>query len=432
MSQITHLHARRVFAVAPKYCIEITVHLSKQPSVSAMVYLDLQPCLGKSQVQSELSRIINILTADLSALLAGMDTRQQAYIDDMLTAFLQQQALQNHVAPIAFAISSAITKADAKINALPLPSYLSQMMPKRPPSKQFKPPMVMVNLLSGGLIRHWRGCDFAEILAVPVGAKSVLQGITWCQQVQQAVTENLFKTSTFNNGSIDVETLLDGNFQALALCQQSIFDAGLDEQDMMLAVNVDAPQFFINGEYVLRNEQQTFSQTDLVAYYQQMLQRFPIIYLQNAFVDNNDLGWQQLLQGVRNRVWPLAAAHLEQEVCSASQFKKRLKQQTINTLVITPNKTGDLGQISHYISRAQQANKQVVINVPEQQVFDEMLVALAIAWRVPFIKLPALTSAEHVRHCNQLEQYACQAKKTVAKLPLRSSKSDNKVIAYFL
>lgn len=399
MSQIMQLQARRIVAIAPTHGLEITLQTDKDYSISGFAYLEMPA----SQGQSDLARIIGLIEQGLSPLLKGMELHQQAHIDAMIEAFWQPSCPQQ-AAALTFTISSLIAKASATARKQSLTHYLATQSSYRHGSSN-KRPMIMASLLTQEITNGILPIDFAEILLVPIGASSVKQSIHWCQRVQQALALNLATLPIAHSKPQGCYDVINDNFQGLRICQQSIEDAGFSQDEVKLAINVDAPQFFINGEYVLRSEQQALTQTELISYYQKMLQSFPICYLQNAFVDNNDLGWQQLLQGVRNQVWPLAAAELSQEFGSPSLFKKRLKQNSINTLVFTPNTAGTLSQLEHWLNNTKLANKQLVINVPAQQAFEETLIALAEAWQAQFIKLPTLTSAEHLHYYNQTLQY---------------------------
>jgi enolase len=342
---------------------------------------------GKGVLQA----VQNIEDAIQSELI-GEDAFDQVGIDQAMIALDGTANKSKLGANAILGVSLAVAKAAAASQNLPLYRYLGG------PFGNLLP-IPLMNVLNGGAHAD-NNVDIQEFMIVPVGASNFREALRYGAEVFAVLKKVLHKrglaTSVGDEGGFAPD--LDSNAAALDLLIEGIEQAGYKPGvDIALALDVAATEIYKDGQYEFEGSQRSAS--DMIAYYDGLISRYPIVSIEDGLSEDDWGGWQQMQTNLGSRV-QLVGDDLF--VTNLTRLEKGIETQAANAILIKLNQIGTLTETVQAIQRAAQAGFGNIISHRSGETEDTTIADLAVATQAGQIKTGSLCRSERIAKYNQL------------------------------
>src|SRR6478736_6549346 len=227
-------------------------------------------------------KAVEAVNTEISEAIVGLDATEQAFIDKTLVDLDGTENKSRLGANALLSVSMATAKAAAEESGLPLYRYFGG-------SGAMRMPVPMMNVINGGAHANNR-LDMQEMMIVPVGAQTFREALRCGAEIFQALKKLIdgkrMSTAVGDEGGFapDVAT----HAAALDLLMEAIGNAGYSAgQDVMLALDCAASEFYEDGRYVLESEGERFSSSDFAGYLDQLAARYPIVSIEDGMAEND-------------------------------------------------------------------------------------------------------------------------------------------------
>ena len=325
----------------------------------------------------------------------GMEASEQAAIDQ---ALLELDGTPNKSALGAnaiLAVSLAVARAAADDAGLPLYAYLGGVGGRLLP-------VPLMNVINGGAHAD-NGIDFQEFMLVPAGADSFSNALRMGVEVFQALKE-LLKSKRLGTNVGDeggFAPALGSNTAALDLLMQAIEAAGYRPgDDVSLALDVAASEFAEEGgRYRLRRESVVLDSDELIARYEALVDRYPIVSIEDGLGEDDWSGWTLLTRRLGSRV-QLVGDDLF--VTNPAIIQQGIQKGIANAVLIKVNQVGTLTETMQAIELAKRAAYGTVISHRSGETEDTFVADLAVAVNAGQIKTGSVSRSERTAKYNQL------------------------------
>ncbi len=342
-------------------------------------------------VQNAVSNILHKIGPEI----IGMDCRRQRDID---YAMIELDGTPNKGklgANAILAVSLACAKAAAEISGLPLYRYLGGVNAK-------DLPLPMANILNGGQHAD-NNVDIQEFMIMPTGAASFSQGIRMCAEVFHSL-KSVLKTKGYNTAVGDEGGFapnLKSNEEALALIITAIEKARYKPgQDIMIALDAAASSFYSKGKYVLAAEKKPQkSVEEMVAFYAELVQKYPIISIEDGLAEDDWNGWKMLTAELGGKIQIVGD---DLFVTNVARLEKGIKLGIANAVLIKLNQIGTLTETLDTIERAKETNYTCIVSHRSGETEDTFMADVAVATNCGQIKTGSLSRSERLAKYNQL------------------------------
>ncbi len=291
-------------------------------------------------------------------------------------------------------VSLAVARAAAAYQGFPLYRYLGGV-------GAGTLPVPMFNIINGG--RHAQdSTDVQEFMVVPVGAKSFAQSLEMGAGVYQALKgvlqEKGLGTTVGDEGGFAPPGL--SNEDALKLVIRAIEAAGYGPGgEVFLALDIAASELYREGKYVFARDGHTMSGLDLVDYYEQLVDTYPIISIEDGMAEDDWTGWQLMTERLGKRV-TLVGDDLY--VTNVERLARGITQRASNSILIKLNQIGTLTETIDCIETARHAGWTAIISHRSGETEDTTIADLAVALNTGLIKAGAPARSERVAKYNRL------------------------------
>ncbi len=350
---------------------------------------DMHRFLGRG-----VSRAVANVNAIIAPEITGADATDQVAID---TALIELDGTENKSklgANAILGVSLAVCKAAANGVGLPLYRYLGGTHARELPVPQ-------LNILNGG--RHAdNNLDIQEFMIVPVGASTFAGALRCGVEVYHALKKVLksrgLGTTVGDEGGF--APFLESHAQALDLILEAIRTAGYRPgEDVLLALDAAASEFFREGRYHLAGENRTLTAGELIDYYEELIQNYPIISIEDGLAEEDWEGWRELTARLGGRV-QLVGDDLF--VTNPQRLERGIASKIANSILIKVNQIGTVTETLETISRARRAGYTAVISHRSGETEDVTIADLAVATGAGQIKTGAPCRTERVAKYNHL------------------------------
>ncbi|MFA5608132.1 MAG: phosphopyruvate hydratase, partial [Leucobacter sp.] len=289
-------------------------------------------------------------------------------------------------------VSLAVAHAAAESAGLPLYRYLGG-----PNAATL--PVPLMNIINGGAHAD-TGVDIQEFMAVPLGAESFSEGLRWGVEVYHALKallkEQGYATALGDEGGFAPD--LPHNSAALDLIVEAIKRAGLEPgKDVAVALDVASTEFFEDGVYAFEGEKR--SAADMIAYYADLLDRYPLVSIEDPLAEDDWEGWEQLTKELGARV-QLVGDDLF--VTNPARLADGIARGTANSLLVKVNQIGTLTETLDAVQLAQRSGYTAILSHRSGETEDVTIADLAVATDCGQIKTGAPARSERVAKYNQL------------------------------
>ncbi|OJX09878.1 MAG: phosphopyruvate hydratase [Caedibacter sp. 37-49] len=344
---------------------------------------------GKGVLQA-----LKSVNEDIFDALCGLDATRQVYIDQ---AMIELDGTPNKSKLGANAIlgaSLAVAKAAATFVGDPLYRYVGGVFANRLP-------MPLMNILNGGAHAD-NPVDIQEFMIVPVGAQSIKDAIRMGAEVFHALKVELSAASLNTNVGDEggFAPAVKSSDEALSFIMKAIERAGYQPgTQIALALDVAATEFFKDGVYHLEGEGKRLDAGELVAYYQGLKARYPIVSIEDGMAEDDFKGWQHITATLGKEIQIVGD---DLFVTNVERLQKGIQEKWANSILIKVNQIGTLTETIKAVTMAQHAGLTAILSHRSGETEDTTIADLAVATNCGQIKTGSLSRSDRVAKYNQL------------------------------
>jgi len=405
MSAITGVYAREILDSRGNPTVEVEIQLESGAWGRAAVpsgastgkreAVELRDGDGQRYGGKGVQQAVRNVEETIAPEIDGMEASEQAAVDQ---ALLELDGTPNKSALGAnaiLAVSLAVARAAADDAGLPLYAYLGGVGGRLLP-------VPMVNVINGGAHAD-NGVDFQEFMLVPAGADSFGNAIRMAVEVFHALKDTL-KEKKLGTGLGDeggFAPALGSNTAALDFLMQAIERAGYRPgDDIALALDVAASEFAQdNGRYRLRREGVTLDSEELVSRYEAIVDRYPIVSIEDGLGEDDWAGWAMLTRRLGGRV-QLVGDDLF--VTNPAVIQQGIQKGLANAVLVKVNQVGTLTETLDAVELSKRAGYGTVISHRSGETEDTFVADLAVAVNAGQIKTGSVARSERTAKYNQL------------------------------
>ena len=326
--------------------------------------------------------------------LIGWDALDQVGIDEFLIGLDGTPNKERLGANAILGVSLAVAKAAAAALGLPLYRYVGGVSARTLP-------VPLMNILNGG--KHAAdSTDLQEFMIVPAGAPSFAEALRWGAETYHALKSVLrdkgYNTNVGDEGGF--APTLSSNEEAVELILEAIERAGYEPgEDIYLALDPAASEFYHDGRYVLKKEGRTLTGEEMVAFYEDWVEKYPIISIEDGLAEDDWEHWGLLTSRIGDRVQIVGDDLL---VTNVKRVRRAIEEGAANSLLCKVNQIGTLTEAIAAVSMAQRAGWTVIVSHRSGETEDVTIADLAVALNTGQIKSGAPCRSDRVAKYNRL------------------------------
>jgi len=344
---------------------------------------------GKGVLQA-----VGHVDGEIYDLLVGLDALQQREVDRLL---LELDATDNKArlgANAILGVSLAVAKAAADELELPLYRYIGGV-------NAHVLPVPMMNVLNGG-VHADNSVDLQEFMIMPVGAASFREALRWGAETYHVLKTILqdrgLSTAVGDEGGFAPD--LESNEEACRLLVQAIEQAGFTPgEQIAIALDPASTEFYADGAYQLASESRTLTPAEMIAYYADLVDRYPIVSIEDGLAEEDWDGWKALTDTLGDRV-QLVGDDLF--VTNTERLARGIDAGVANSILVKVNQIGSLTEALEAVGMATRAGYTSVMSHRSGESEDATIADLAVATNCGQIKTGAPARSDRVAKYNQL------------------------------
>jgi len=339
-------------------------------------------------------RAIEAINGEIAEAIVGLDAEDQLEIDQAMIELDGSENKGRLGANAILGVSLAVAKAAADARGLPLYRYVGGVA-------AHVLPVPMMNIINGG--EHADNpIDFQEFMVVPVGADSLAEAVRCGSEIfhtlKKGLSEKGLATAVGDEGGFAPN--LASTTDALDFIMTSIERAGYTPgDDVMLALDCAATEFFKDGKYVISGENLTLEPGAMADYLADLAARYPIFSIEDGMAEDDFEGWKALTDAIGKRV-QLVGDDLF--VTNPKRLRDGIRQGLANSLLVKVNQIGTLSETLEAIRVAERAGYTAVMSHRSGETEDSTIADLAVATNCGQIKTGSLARSDRLAKYNQL------------------------------
>ena len=328
--------------------------------------------------------------------LIGIGPFDQVLIDNFMIDLDGTENKKNLGANAMLGVSMAVASAAAASFKMPLFQYLGGVNAKVLPTP-------MMNILNGGSHAD-NTVDIQEFMIMPVGADSVREAIRMGAEIFAALKKvlkgkNMITTVGDEGGfAPNLKTNEDAIKVILEATEKAGYKAG---EDIKIAIDAASSEFYDNDKkvYILEGEGKTMTSSEMVDYYAELCEKYPIISIEDGLAEDDWEGWKELTEKLGSKV-QLVGDDLF--VTNTKRLKQGIEKGIANSILIKVNQIGTLTETLDAIEMAKKAGYTAVISHRSGETEDTTIADLAVATNAGQIKTGSLSRTDRIAKYNQL------------------------------
>jgi len=339
-------------------------------------------------------KAVGHVNGEINQALLGVSVADQVQIDARLCELDGTENKSRLGANAILAVSLAAARAHAQEARLPLFAALHQ-------DETMSMPVPMMNVLNGGAHAD-NNVDIQEFMIMPVGAVDFPAALQMGTEIFH-VLKSVLKKQGLNTAIGDEGGFapnLSSNRQALDMLVAAVELAGFRlGQDVVFALDVAASELFRDGFYHLNSENKKLNSDELIQYYANLVNHYPIVSIEDGLDENDWYGWQQLTRQLGDK---LQLVGDDLFVTNPRILQKGISENTANAVLIKLNQIGTLTETRQTIRLAQQHGYRCVMSHRSGETEDVFIADLAVATGCGQIKTGSLCRTDRIAKYNQL------------------------------
>jgi len=341
------------------------------------------------------SKALANISKSIAPRLLGMEAFDQAAVDKVMIELDGTKTKGRLGANAILGVSLAVARAAAAESGQPLYRYLGGANAR-------VLPVPMMNIINGGAHADNR-LDLQEFMIMPVGAKRFSEALRMATEVFHTLKALLkqrgLSTAVGDEGGFAPD--LQSNEEALSLIVEAIEGAGYRPgRDIALALDAAASEFYEKGRYRLEAEKQPDrSSEDMIRYYARLVDRYPILSIEDGLSELDWKGWRMLTERLGDRVQLVGDDIF---VTNVEIFAQGIREGIANSILIKLNQIGTLSETLEAIELAKRSGYTAVISHRSGETEDTTIADVAVAVNTGLIKTGSLSRTDRVAKYNQL------------------------------
>ena len=340
------------------------------------------------------TKAVEAVNGEIFDAVVGMDAEDQMAIDQTMIDLDGTENKGRLGANAILGVSLATAKAAAETVGLPLYRYIGGTFAHVLPTP-------MMNILNGG--KHADNpIDIQEFMIMPISAPSVADAVRMGAEVFQALKSNLKKAGMNTNVGDEggFAPAIGSAKEALDYIVKSIETAGYKPgDDVVLALDAASSEFYKDGRYVLEGEGKTFTNEQLVQYYVDLKNNFPIMSLEDGMAEDDWEGWKMLTETLGGKM-QLVGDDLF--VTNSKRLAMGIDKKVANSILVKVNQIGSLTETLDAVEMAHRAGYTAVLSHRSGETEDATIADIAVATNCGQIKTGSLSRSDRMAKYNQL------------------------------
>ena len=403
MSKISHVAAREVLDSRGNPTVEVDVTLASGATGRAIVpsgastgaheATELRDGGTRFKGKGVLNAVANV-NGEISTALVGSDASNQSAIDNALCALDGTPNKSRLGANAILGASLATAHASASERKMPLFQSIGG-------DDACVLPVPMMNVLNGG-VHADNNVDLQEFMIMPIGASSFSEGLRWGVETYHTLKSLLHdrKLATAVGDEGGFAPNLASNEDAIAILVDAIEAAGFKPGiDIAIALDPAMSELYKDGKYHLAGEGQVFTSDQLVAWWTTLVNKYPIVSIEDGMAEDDWAGWSSLTKALGSRV-QLVGDDLF--VTNVKRLQRGIDESVANSVLIKVNQIGTLTETLNTISLARNNHYTSVMSHRSGETEDATIADLAVATNCGQIKTGAPARSDRVAKYNQL------------------------------
>ena len=404
MPTISKIHGREVLDSRGNPTVEVEVHLTDNSMGRAIVPSgastgehealemrdgDKSRYLGKGVLKA-VDTVNNVIAPEL----LGLQPYDQKGLDELMLELDGTPTKSKLGANAILGVSMALAHVAAKSLGLPLYAYLGGIHAHVLPTP-------MMNIMNGG--KHALGStDFQEFMVMPVGAPTFREALRWgteiYHQLKNVLHDKGYQTTVGDEGGFAPS--LGSNRAALDVIMEAIEKAGYRAgEEIFIALDPAASEIYEDGMYILDIEGRRLSGEEMVEFWSDWCDRYPIISIEDGLDENDWESWARLVAKIGDRVQVVGDDLL---VTNVDKVKRAINEKAANALLFKVNQIGSLTEAFAAGQMAQRHNMTVVTSHRSGETEDNTISDIAVAMNSGQIKTGAPARTDRIAKYNQL------------------------------
>lgn len=342
-------------------------------------------------------KAVENVNTDIADTLVGWDALEQMAVD---MAMLELDGTPNKSklgANAILGVSLAVAKAAANALGLPLYRYIGGVY-------AHVLPVPMLNILNGGAHTAWQSTDAQEFMVMPFGAASFSEGLRWGAEIYHALKSVLkargYATLVGDEGGYAPS--LKANVEAVEIILEAIHKAGYKPgEQVCIALDPAASELFDSEtrKYNLRKEGKMLSSEQMVAFWKNWVDQFPIVSIEDGFAEDDWDGWKMMYAELGSRIQIVGDDLL---VTNPERVKRAMDEKACNALLVKVNQIGSLTETIQAVEMCHRNGWRTVTSHRSGETEDTTIADLSVALNAGQIKTGAPARSDRVAKYNQL------------------------------
>lgn len=404
MSTIIDVHAREILDSRGNPTVEVEVLLEggeigraavpSGASTGAFEAVELRDGDKQRYMGKGVLKAVENVNSIIAQEIVGMDATDQVAVDQTLIELDGTPNKAKLGANAILGVSIACAKAAAMAVGLPLYRYIGGV-------NACELPVPMMNILNGG--KHAdNNVDIQEFMVMPVGAESFSHGLRMCSEIfhtlKKVLQEKGLNTSVGDEGGFAPN--LTSNEAALEVIIEAIIKAGYKPgEDVFVALDPAATELFKDGKYHLYGEGLEKTSEEMVDFYEELTNKYPIISIEDGLSEEDWDGWKIMTSRLGKRIQIIGDDIF---VTNTERLAKGIEMGVANSILIKVNQIGTLTETINAVKMAERTGYTSVISHRSGETEDTTIADLAVALNTGQIKTGAPSRTDRVAKYNQL------------------------------
>ncbi len=404
MTAIANIRAREILDSRGNPTVEVDVVLEdgtlgraavpSGASTGAHEAVELRDGDKKRYLGKGVTKAVGAVNGEIFDAISGFDAGEQLKIDRAMIALDGTPNKSRLGANAILGVSLAVAKAAATSAKLPLFRYVGG-------ARAHVLPVPMMNIVNGGAHAD-NPIDIQEFMVMPVGAKTGADAIRIGSEIFHALKKRLsdagLATNVGDEGGFAPN--LKSADEALGFIAKSVEAAGYKlGSDVVLALDSASTEFYKDGKYHMEGEGKTLDAAGMVAFYADLVKRYPIVSIEDGMAEDDLAGWKALTDALGAKV-QLVGDDLF--VTNPKRLAMGIEKGLANSILVKVNQIGTLSETLEAVEMAQRAGYTAVMSHRSGETEDSTIADLAVATNCGQIKTGSLSRSDRLAKYNQL------------------------------
>ncbi len=403
-SDIHNIIAREILDSRGNPTVEVDVHLSDGAFGRAAVpsgastgkyeAVELRDGDNSRYLGKGVKKAVNNVNTTIADAIIGLDAFNQKYIDNIMIELDGTPNKSNLGANSILGVSIAVAKAASNAKNIPLYKYLNN-------NSIYTMPIPMMNIINGGSHAD-NNVDFQEFMIFPIGANSfsnaLQMGTEIFHELKKVLRDSLLNTAVGDEGGFAPD--LKSNEEAIEVILTAVHKAGyVAGKDIYIALDIAASEIFNNNKYIIKSEKKSFTSDQMISYYQNLIENYPIISIEDGLDENDWEGWTLMNSELGNKIQIVGD---DLTVTSIDRLKKAIDLDAMNAILIKLNQIGSVTETLDAINLSKKTRFGTIISHRSGETEDTTIADLSVACGVGQIKTGSASRTDRICKYNQL------------------------------